>query len=116
MKKNILLIVLCVISLFSIIFCMTFAIRNNRVMRIEGGVITQRETALTIGRALLEEHFGLQDGIPLVVEEKSRTWIIRTMLEDGITEDGRPFITIGSIVYVEICKDSGRTLKMGIAD
>ena len=118
MNKPVLLISVCVVvlSIISLVVVLTSGNKSG----FEGDAIMQKETALQIGRALLEEHFPdtfLNNDIPIEAEEKDGIWRVNNIVErEGVTEDGQIMIVKGGVLYVEFRKDNGKVIKIGIDD
>ncbi|MDR2712405.1 MAG: hypothetical protein LBB91_04750 [Clostridiales bacterium] len=83
-------------------------------------LIQQKETALKIGIALLEEYcpdaFSDPD-ITFNAEEKDGIWRVNNVFErEGITEDGQMWTIVGGEIYVEFRKDNGEIIRIGVDD
>jgi len=80
-------------------------------------VVTQKETALKIGKALLKEHFpDYFSGSEVVIEvvEKNGTWIVYNVIDrEGITVDGQTWTLDGGEIYVEFSKKNGEVIRIG---
>ena len=84
-----------------------------------GDVITQKETALKIGKALLEEHFTNMpwNETPIDAEEKDGIWKVHNVVEQvRTTDDGKVWVSGGGELYVEFRKSNGEVLKIGVND
>jgi len=87
----------------------------------EGGCITNEETALRIGKAILEEHFPdmfKNNELRFVAQEKDGIWTVNNVIEDRVKElpDGTIIITLGGEVYVKFRKSTGEVIKIGVND
>ena len=81
--------------------------------------IEKKETALKIGRALLEEHFPdafLNNEILVDAVENDENWMVHNIKKPKILEDGNIRITSGGYIYVEFRKSDGKILKIGLDD
>lgn len=123
MNKTILLISICGAIIFSTIaLIVTFISNNNSYVNSteRGDIIKQKETALIIGRALLEEHFPdtfLNKEETLDAEENDGIWKVYNVVKrEGDTEDGKTWFISGGEVYVEFRRDTGEVTKIGVND
>ena len=117
MHKNILLISIIITVVSSMITLITlitvFANRNiNAVM--------QKETAIKIGKAILEEHFPeafLNRDEQLEAKDMDNRWRVYNVFEqDGITEDGEKWFRVGGFFCVEIRKSTGEIISIFLGD
>jgi sensor histidine kinase regulating citrate/malate metabolism len=117
MNKRILLISICAVIVFSTAVLVVVYASGNHVDAEKGGV---KETALKIGRALLEEHFPdtfLDTEISLEAEEKNGIWKVHNVVErEGKAKDGKITFVKGGEVYVEFRKSNGEVIKFGLDD
>ena len=120
MKKTILIIMaICLVLLFGIIASnVLYLIKNNDK---EDVIIMQKETALKIGRAVLEEYSETYWKRPfeecLDAIEKDDIWIVYNVLERQDTAtDGKKNVLLGGGIYVEIRKNNGEILKIAVED
>ena len=118
MSKKIVLIsfgVIIIISIIAVIIILTSQKSDNK-----GDVITKEETALKIGRALLEEYFPdyfINEDIPIEAEEENGIWRVNNYVEHfGTREDGTFWVSGGGGLFVKFRKDNGRVLMIGIDD
>jgi len=129
MNKTILIFSICIIVVFSAVALIGVlaggnnATNNNEPEENVGmeDVITQKETALKIGRAILDEYSQIywkrpfEDDLDAI--EKDGIWTVYNVVErQGLTEDGKPWILFGGGVYVEISKSNGEIIKIGVND
>lgn len=82
-------------------------------------LITEKETAIKIGSALLAEHF--PEYFPkiemnITAEERDDIWKVYNVNPEIITDDGRIQMTKGGVIYVELRKSNGEIIKIGIDD
>ena len=115
MKKAVLLVIIGIVIVGAIIaFVVVFANGNT------GDVITQKETAIKIGRALLEERFPdsyLNGDEPLGAKLDNGIWEVYDVVErEGVTEDGQRWVMMGGVLYVKFRQDNGKVLEFGIYD
>lgn len=86
----------------------------------KGDIISQKETALKIGRALLEERFPdtfLNAELVIDAEEHDGVWRVHYVIErEGKTEDGEITFVKGGEIFVEFRKSNGEILKIGVND
>ena len=129
MNKTVLIISICIIVAFSavaLILVLTGrnneAVENNEPEENVGmeDVVTQKETALKIGRALLEERFpdSFSKGDEILdAMENDGVWTVYKVVErQGLTEDGTPWILFGGVLSVEFRKSTGEVLRIGVND
>ena len=112
--NRILSIGISLVLLLSIIVLSVIFITSNNT---EDGAIMQEETALKVGRALLEERFPeifLSDRVTVHAVENNTTWRAYIELEPTILEDGtRVSRGFGWLFYVEFRKRDGKVLRVG---
>lgn len=86
----------------------------------DGECIMTKETALKIGRTLLEAQFPdvfLDTEVTIDAEEKDGVWRVHNVIEkEHVTEDGKIMITNGGEIYVEFLKCNGEILEIGVDD
>ena len=80
-----------------------------------------KETAIKIGRALLEEHFPdtflNNNELQVDAEEKDGIWKVFNVVERVVTmDDGQMMYIDGGELYVEFRKSNGEVLNIGIND
>ena len=120
----ILIVSICIVMVFSTVALVMAFANGNSVAAGDnssiGDVITKKETALKIGRALLEEHFPdtfFDKEEPIDAEEKDGIWKVYNVVErGGIREDGTIWDVVGGELYVEFLKSNGEVLKIGVND
>jgi len=80
----------------------------------------KEETALKIGRALLEEHFPdtfLDKDTPIEAKELNGIWKVSNVVErESLTEDGKIMFVMGGVLYVKFRNDDGKIIKIGVDD
>jgi len=121
MKKGILLISICIIiALSSVALIIVFRDDNVFYISNPGDFITEKETAIKIGKALLEERFPdsfLNRELPLDAYEKDGIWRVHNVVErSGVTEDGLPWVSLGGELYVDFRKSDGKILGIGFTE
>jgi len=115
--------VIAVLIVLTAIVLVTVLIKNNLYGFRYGNAITQEETALKIGVALLENRYsdsfiffeGGPPNLEFEVVEKNRIWRVSTVYQDfWITQDGRK-VTLEDAggYFVEFRKDNGKVIKIG---
>lgn len=116
MKSKLMSIIICFVFILSLAVCL-YVSRTQMVK--SDYVITNKETAIKIGKALLEEHFPdyfAYNGVILGAEETQDTWRVYNVVErSGNTNDGLPFVVLGGEVCAEFRKD-GKIIKISLAD
>ena len=114
MNKNILLFIISLIAVFSIITLIVVFISGSGTIwgeeRVEA--ITSKETAIKIGRALLEEFFSdIGSETILEAEEKKGVWRVYSVLPKEFQGIG-----FGGELYVMFRRNNGQVLKVGVND
>ena len=97
-------------------------VQEDANINIENDLVTNaimnEETALKVGRAILEEHFPnimLTDDKPLEARERNGVWHVETTYaKRGVNEEGNPWSARGSFWYVEFSKKNGEIFYIGI--
>ena len=119
MNKIVLLasVIIILIILTIIALVLTFSISKKEY---EGDAIAQKETAIKIGRALLEEYFPdyfLGKEVPIVAEERNGIWrAFNDIPRSGVNEEGTNWVLVGGGVYVEFRKSTGEVIRFGLND
>ena len=110
--NRILSISISLVLLLSIIVLSVILITSNNT----GGAIMQEETALIIGRALLEERFpeifSIEEVFVRAIDNND-TWKVYNVFEPRISEDGTVSVIFGLWVNVEFNKRDGTVLRFG---
>ena len=91
---------------------------GSEIVTIEDAIMLE-ETAIKIGRAILEEHFPYQsfENETLEANINKGIWRINTTPEEsGVKEDGNYWLVLGGMYYVEIRQANGEILKIGVDD
>jgi len=120
------MVVLCSIFVIVAFFLGMYisSVESDDCQSVDGidakAVIIQKETALKVGKALLEEHFSdefLTEEETLVAEEKNGKWRVYTVFDgNGITDDGLFYDDVGGELYVEFHANNCKVIKIGIAE
>jgi len=114
MNKTFFLIIICVLIVFSTISLIVVLTNRNSLKR---DVITEKETAIKIGRALLEEYAAIDADTVLDAVEKKGIWTVYNVFEkEGITDDGNYWEIVGGGIYVEFRKSNGKVIKMWVTE
>ena len=105
MNKKILLLTICIVAVVLIALVVGVFVSRN----LSGDVIKNKETALKIGDALLEERFGRSEpDYNLYVLEENEFWIVYSLPrqpEEYITSDA------GGRAYVKFRKSDGKVTE-----
>jgi len=115
-KKVVLIISICIVIVFSSVALIVAFVNEHNGM---GDAVANKETALKIGRALLEEHFDDMhwDDVSIDAEERNGIWKVYNVVQrKGTTADGNVWAQKGGGLYVEFRKDNGKVVKIGIND
>ena len=116
MKKE---LISLVIGIFvGVILCVCVFLFHNKKIR-DDYIITDKETAIKIGKVLLEEHFPdsfAYNSVVLDAEETKDTWRVYNVVErSGTTEDGLLFVVYGGEISAEFQKD-GKIIDISLSD
>ena len=123
MNRTYLILNSYVVAIFlTIVFGVVFV--NGNVLSVKSNekddVIVCKETALKVGRALLEEHFPeafSENDVILDAEEKDGVWRVYNVLQrQSIIDNGNIQILVGGEFYVEFYKSNGKVVNIGIND
>ena len=93
---------------------------ENGVLLNETGrrvvAVTLKNSAIKIGRAVLEEHFPeyfLDNNIELDAIEEDGIWTVYNVLEtEGVTDDGKIWIAKDGGYYVQMRKSNGEIISI----
>ena len=81
--------------------------------------ITKPETAIEIGKAILNEHFPQQhkyENTNFEAKEDDGVWIINNIISPPVANENGISVTVGGGYYVHIRKSNGEVLKIGVND
>ena len=82
-----------------------------------GNMQKKAETAIAIGRAILEEYFHINQETVLEAVEKDGIWTVSNVIErQGVREDGTRWVIMGGGVSVSFRRSNGEILAIELAD
>jgi len=124
MNKTILLISIILVIAFSVIALIVTVTNSNRSNTENNAkqedVNPEKEEALKIGKALLEEHFPNMnwDEEPIDAEEINGIWKVYNVVnrEPIPLESGKSLYLLGGELYVMFRKDTGEVVRFGVND
>lgn len=116
MNKKLLITVIVSAVLISAAAIILVNINSNN----KQDMITQKDTAIKIGTAILEEHFPDAFRYPdtvITAEENDGVWrVYNDIQRTGTDKDGNQYVVMGGEIYVELRKSDGKILNIGLND
>jgi len=118
MKKIILICTGGAMVLLIVALAIILINRNTVFYRTDDkNAVPNKETAIKIGRVILEEHYGIDKDTELDAVEENGVWRVYNVIErSGVNEDGTTWVVKGGGVYVNLRKKDGKVLLIKIND
>ena len=113
MNKKFLLLTICIVAVALVTLILGLNFKTD-------DIIPDKETAIKIGRALLEEHFPTAFSYGDVVidaEEIGGIWKVYNVEQrHGIAEDGTMWFRVGGEISVKLRKSDGKVIEMNVSE
>jgi len=112
----------------SVIMCSILILILGGVMMVHVGqsksnnyevAIAKPETAIKIGKAILNEHFPQKhkyEKIDFEAMENNGVWIVKNSVASPTATENGMSIMVGGVYYVHIRQKDGKVLKIGVND
>lgn len=111
--------IVIIISIVLVFITITILICTNEIWYNKVVIVMSKETAIKIGKAILEEHYpDVFENKEIILDaiEINGNWKVYNVIErEQKTKDGKEIIIMGGEVYVEFRKD-GKIIKVGLDD